>query len=364
MAKYVPQGVVMPLQRDINWANKKGFTRLHLAVKSQKAGTVENLLACNADCSMPDHLSRTALRIAVESGCAKIVKLFCDAGVDLDAYAHRGRWNEPLFICAVSSVHMDVARVLIEYGMDISVRYRGESSLHISSRSDTELEMLQLLVDHGVDVNVRTDAGDTALGLAAWNDNLAGMKLLLSKGADVGAKDRRGNTPLHFSTRNGYPDMMEVLLQNGACMHASNLDGLSVLHCAASAVYTSMATLLCYGVDIEARDGGRKTAFLVAVEQRNEKVVQMLMNAGADVTVCDMDGNTAIHYAANDGDALLIRVVLRSGMLMPPANRYDKTPLQLAIAAEGPVVRLFEKRGWWVNHQECEEVIRESLRND
>lgn len=351
--------------KDVNWVNKNGFTRLHMAVQGNMPNVVERLLLKNADWRLKSNNNETAVRIAVELGFVEIVKLFCNAGVDMDDQTHKSSnalENLPLFLCAVHNAHLDVVKVLIAHGMDPSARLSdGTSGVHMSSIYDFDLEMLELLIHNGVDVNMRTIAKVTALGLASRNDNLKGMQLLLNKGADVGAKNIDGDTPLHLAMYGGYKENIQLLLEHGADMYIRNENGISPLDSASCTNVVCMYTLIQYGVDFERRDGGRKTPFLNAVKHRNYKVVQLLMTVGADTSVRDMDHNTAMHFAAKDGDVEFLRDLIRSGNNITEKNFYGDTPLQLAIAAEGPVLGRFEKRGWWVDHEACQVVLREAL---
>jgi ankyrin repeat protein len=350
---------------DINRVDDNGSTSLHIATRVNMVLNAKNLLARNANAYIQDHASKTALRIAVERGHADIVELFCEAGVDMGADVHNAPGDQPLLICAVDNGHLEVTRLLIKQGLDASVTYKkGISALHTASCFDGDTEILQLLIESDVDVNSMTQGGDTALGLAVYNGNLHGCHILLDNGADVTAKDSNGNTALHFSMRDGDADLIQVLLDHGGNILARNNDKVSVLHAAACCTENSIATLIRSGVEIETRDSERNTPFLLAVDDRNYEVVRLLINAGADMTVANSDGNTAIHYAARDGDADLIREILCAGGSVSKANFYFQTPLDLAIAAEGPAIRPFEKRGWWVSHSECEVVLRKALQDE
>jgi ankyrin repeat protein len=351
--------------KHIDWANTKGSTRLHVAVRANMPCMVKRLLLQNADCRLKDRHEKTAVRIAVEFGYIEIVKLFCKAGVDMNGPEHESskpNKNQPLFLCAVDNCHLEVVEVLIKYGMDPSVRnLDGTSGVHLAASHDFDLDMLTLLIEIGVDVNLQAQDKATALGMACRYDNLPGMQLLLSAGADVHVKDKDGNTPLHLALYGSYKEHLQTLLEHGADMYTRNEDGVSVLDSASYLDVVCMYTLIQYGADLETRDGERKTAFLHAVKCRNYKVIRLLMNVGADLSVRDMDHNTAIHFAANDGDAGLIKELLDAGISVPQANFYHKTPLDLAIAAEGPLLGRFEKRAWWVDHEECQVVLRQAM---
>jgi ankyrin repeat protein len=337
---------------DINQTNGQGCTALHVAVRGHRSNVVKTLLSMNANASLRNSDGDTALRIAVLHGYHRIVRVFCEAGVDMTEEVHTSEDGSTLLVCAVEHAHLEVTELLIEHGLDPSIKHSGVSMLHMAARNDTDVRILKLLLENEVNVDSKTDMQDTALKLASRNGNLCGMTLLLKWGADVNMKDRGGNTPLHFSVISGYPETIQLLLDCGADIRAKNKSGVSVLHCASVAVSTSIATLICNGANLEERDQDMRTPFLSAVDVRNDAAVRLLMNADADVTVVDMDGNSAIHFAARDGDIQLVNKLIHLGVPVNRDNLYGQNPLRLAISAEGP-----STDGGIVDHQACETVI-------
>ena len=55
--------------------------------------------------------------------------------------------------------------------------------------------------------------------------------------------------------------------------------------------------------------------------------VKLLLSKGADVTHVDHDGNTAVHYAAGNGELGSCKAVVAAGAAVNAVNRARETPL-------------------------------------
>lgn len=70
------------------------------------------------------------------------------------------------------------------------------------------------------------------------------------------------------------------------------------------------------------------------------KVATLLLDAGADISVRDNWGGTAVHYAARNGYLDLLKVLYQQGRCDLEGEWYGKSPFQLAIEGRHvPVAR-------------------------
>ena len=120
--------------------------------------------------------------------------------------------------------------------------------------------------------NVSNSRGLTPLHLACERDNLAIAILLLDRGAKMQARANGDRLPLHLAARYGSPETVEMLLERHGCdVNATTVDGRTALHYAASVADDD---------DEERRD-----------------VVRILRDAGANPTIRDKRGDTAMDVA-------------------------------------------------------------------
>ncbi len=83
-----------------------------------------------------------------------------------------------------------------------------------------------------------------------------------------------------------------------------------------------------------------------AVQASDRQALHALLVASADVNTAQVDGMTALHWAARHDDQEVAELLLEAGADASAANRYGVTPLTIAcINGSGPVVKLLLDAG-------------------
>jgi ankyrin repeat protein len=83
-----------------------------------------------------------------------------------------------------------------------------------------------------------------------------------------------------------------------------------------------------------------------AAEKADWATVRALLTERADVNAAQVDGMTALHWAAYHDASEIVEPLLRAGAAVTAANRYGVTPLSLACTNGNPaVIGLFLKAG-------------------
>ena len=110
----------------------------------------------------------------------------------------------------------------------------------------------------------------------------------------------------------------------------------------------AVAMLLCvFGFAMTGAHAALQSVPLIeAVKNGDAKTAQALVAKKADVNATEIDGTTALHYAADASDAALVDLLLKAGANAKAANRYGATPLGLAAAkGDAAVIERLLKAG-------------------
>src|SRR6266487_4319765 len=83
-----------------------------------------------------------------------------------------------------------------------------------------------------------------------------------------------------------------------------------------------------------------------AAKEMDQAKIRLLLKQRVDVNAPQVDGTTALHWAAYREDAPTVEALLRAGANVKAANRYGVTPLSLACTSgNAPIVKLLLKAG-------------------
>jgi ankyrin repeat protein len=192
-----------------------------------------------------------------------------------------------------------------------SIDSKGRTPLMIAARAGRVGRVRTLLKQH-VALNAQDHEGKTAMHYAiSWNgkphgDQVAALtyasaEALVKAGAAVNVKDMNGNTPLIAAVILGATNLTKLLLRYGAKVNDVDSVGDTALM---QAVYFKapeplIKTLLDAGAYVNGQSYvTRATALQTAVEyQSDPATILLLLDAGADPTILDSQGNSALSFA-------------------------------------------------------------------
>ncbi|KAL4402174.1 palmitoyltransferase Akr1 [Malassezia pachydermatis] len=201
-----------------------------------------------------------------------------------------------------------------------------------------DVPALEALLDAGVDVNLRDADGVTPLHWAAINAHVACCEWLLERGADVHCQGGQLQaTPLHWAARRGHTQVLSLLLAHGADPLRLDGQGFHALHLAthSSMVMAVIFLLQCPAfhadASLDARDPQGHTSLMWAAFQGDALSVDVLLKHGAAVDVVDMDGLTPLHWAVVHGNWLCIKRLVQAGSSLTMEEHKGKTPHGLAL---------------------------------
>ncbi len=240
------------------------------------------------------------------------------------------------------------------------------SALPIFNVGDNNTEVLSLFLRLGVNVNEEGGSFGTPLQVAANNGNSEQVRLLLNYGARVttNVPESRCGTALHAAVASDSFGVVQMLLDKGADLHAkSGIHGTAIL---AARVYHFFSEdtpvvefLLRKGANVIDQCEKTGTILQSAInaipgcpEERLLGVVAILLKHKTDVNAINPKFGTALHVAAYNGYPKMVELLLESGADVKLRGGEYETPL---IAASVSMARI-SLTGWYghVGRYDCE----------
>ncbi|CAJ0575885.1 unnamed protein product, partial [Mesorhabditis spiculigera] len=197
------------------------------------------------------------------------------------------------------------------------------------------LPLLVHLLDSGTVSPTWTDADECSLlHWAAINNRYEAAEFLISRGCKVNAVGGiLSSTPLHWAARQGHVKIVALLARNGADLLIRDVEGFTALHVAAQFGCTPVvAYLVAIGQSVDCPDVSRMTPVMwTAYKIHQADPLKLLLTMGADVDRADLTfNNTALHWAAMQGNSTAVGLLLKAGADQSLTNRENDTPLNLA----------------------------------
>ncbi len=168
------------------------------------------------------------------------------------------------FFRAVKIDNAPVIKSLLARGLDPNLieAERGDTGLILALRENS-MKVFELLLNaSGIDIEAKATNGDTALMIASYKGNKHAVQALIAKGAEV---NRPGWTPLHYAAAIGNNEIVQILLDRSAY--------------------------------IDAESPNKTTPIMMAARGGHIYTVKLLLDEGADATLKNELGMTAIDFA-------------------------------------------------------------------
>ena len=304
------------------WKGCNGRTLLHAAAVGGSEGVVSSLLRAGAqpdvNVLLPAPSSRSPLYLAASGGHEAAARLLIHAGADVNFEDPRDKRS--VLHEALRRGHGRLAELLIMSGADVEARDSsgGGKPLHLAASKGLD-EVVSVLLLRGVDKDALDDHGSSALMFACGEQgakpHLGVAETLLAAGADVSIRCQSGFTAFHWSSVTEDPPtvpLIEALIRHGADVDAQ-YEGYTALHDAA------------------------ENDFVLSIDA--------LIEAGANMEVKTLAGDTPLSVAARACCAKSVLALLRKGAVANARNNEGKTPLHLACD------------GWRGTAQEAVEIL-------
>ncbi|KAG0204690.1 phosphate system positive regulatory protein pho81 [Mortierella sp. GBA30] len=141
------------------------------------------------------------------------------------------------------------------------------------------------------------------------------VEIFLANNVEIEASSEGEPIPLSLACHYGHEDIAMMLIGRGANVIASNADGLEPLHITCREGHTRLAkTLTTRGARLDQEDKYMCwTPLFYAASEGHAECVKILLEAGCNVNVVDELGKTPIYYAASEGHADCVELLVEAG---------------------------------------------------
>lgn len=158
------------------------------------------------------------------------------------------------------------------------------TALHLAACNHS-VEVIKILLDAKADPNCKDEHGCTPLFFVQKIDE---AKILLRYKADINIVNAGGNTPIFnalFVNSNEPSDCLKLYLSHGVNkINQTRSDGFGLLHEAAKCNYDqAIKLLLDYQADIDVPDNSGNTPLIVAINNKHESCVRVLLDYWANI---------------------------------------------------------------------------------
>lgn len=188
----------------------------------------------------------------------------------------------------------------------VSADSASADALH-EAAAKNDVPRIQELLAAGVPLERRDNNGATPLLVATHANAVEAASALIAAGADVNAKDNLQDSPYLYAGARGHLQILKLTLAHGADLKSLNRYGGTALIPAAERGHVeTVRRLIEAGVDVDHVNRLQWTALLEAIllgkgGPEHEKIVELLIQGGADVNLPDGQGITPLQHAQAAG---------------------------------------------------------------
>lgn len=186
-------------------------------------------------------------------------------------------------------------------------------------------------------LNIQGHSDDFALLFAISSNSEYCVSLLFSGGWSATIRDEEKSTWLHLAVQNGFESVVKKHIHDVSStdlVNATNASGTTALHLACQLGSLEIVEVLIEAnANVNARDDSRNTPLHFAAELPNVKMIKRLLAAGARVNVTNEEGLTPLHNACAHEDLKATRLLVeaKANINAKKESGCGDTPLHVAV---------------------------------
>lgn len=345
-----------------------GFTLLHHAAAFGALAVVQRLLhhpdeKRRAKVNQTNDRGWSALHEACSQGHRQMVLALLEAGADVS----QGDLNTTALQAAASGGHGDIIKILLAHGAELDQKTRGSVTALCVAVEVGSTEGVKILLDQGASmqgIDEQNSLQQTLYETAVASGYEEIADLLLGQGCfgEAGCSPDNGTQPQHSRnllfvvSREQDQEAFGQLETDLAEHHSTELLGETIRAAAYTGKASVVAHLLSMGVRSNGRDMNGRTALHYAATRGHEEICRLLLEAGAVIGIEDDNGSTAIDLAVRRGIrsasfikshmADLIKQIRRRPSLLTPDKGPVPSPSAVRKALAGHWEGEYEYLDW------------------
>ncbi len=311
-------------------------TVLHLMTATPGfENVVREAVRCGGDLKAVDNHGNTPLHVAAREGNTSLIEFFLNQQPEL-ASATNVEGQTPQQV-AFDNNHAESAALLAEWNLRHAA-FTGDATSLLSALSSGAARLSSPL----------DSASNTAVHLLAEKNHSTQLESLLSEASRpeidemLMCTNAQGNTALHLAAQHGSTEVVLSLTAQRStslqeAMNLTNADGLTPLLLAAKEGHVQVAHELLNEAPASVMQGDEdagNTALHFAAQEGRVPMVELLLARGADVNALNNFHQTPLHLAATWNEALVVHRLLECGADPAAVDDQGKTPLELARMQE------------------------------
>ncbi|EAY03814.1 hypothetical protein TVAG_454530 [Trichomonas vaginalis G3] len=167
------------------------------------------------------------------------------------------------------------------------------------------------------------------------------VNYLIEIGASPDMVDGNGNTAFIAAASSGNTDIGNILLSNGSSLDEKNLNNVTALHIAAQYGNTQFcdSILQCAGIEainlLNFKDSEYQTPIFYSAYKNQLETTEYLCSVGADCRTLDINGNSVIHVAIQNGAIEIAMKLLQNTQFPINIINHKKMTVLLEAALTG-----------------------------